>query len=606
MAKKGFDMMALMNDASKKNAAGAARYELQNIPLEKMTPNPANAKIYETGEIDELAQSILLTGKVLQNAVVTAADKKGNYTIIAGHRRRLACQKLVEEGHKEFAEMPCMVMTEPDGLMQELILIQTNSTARVLSEAEKMRQAERATAILTELKSKKQISGRVRDIVAKMLNTTTGQLGRYNVISKGLTNETLRAAFEQGKMGITAAYEAARLDEAGQAELAAKMEAGGENVPSARDAVEQRKKGEIARAADEAESGLPIRNKYEADIKKKYKAKLTVEYEERDGKFYAGIVYDTKHSGVASPIDWETPYATAQDAIEGGIKRAAEHDREMHEALWGSGYVHVGEPKEEPPKEKVEWLNIPGDAKTRRIAQIITVKKNGEIMTNVKYSTGVDGKDDTKLFIGSYPNMKSARAAAIEHMERYAPIYIVKGLLDAGLIEKMPERFGAEEKTEPEEKRLEFYEEEEYIAKHPKVAAALQKKDREGFGALTPCEKCKTTTMCEDCCQTCPPEKHCNARQCFKGELPTNEQAGEPEKREKEYDHKEEAAIQIKAIEGVLAELKKHKEHQEQAAEICEEAKDEKGEAIARAAADFYDELIEYAEQEIENIGDSL
>ena len=167
-----FDMMALMNNKSKAQATGAGKkYELHNIPLEKMIPNPANERIYEIGEIEELAHSILLTGKVLQNAVVAAADENGNHVIIAGHRRRLACMKLVEEGHSEFAQMPCMVMTEPDDLLQELFLIQTNSTARILSEAEKMRQAERATAILNQLKERKQISGRVRDIAAKMLGT---------------------------------------------------------------------------------------------------------------------------------------------------------------------------------------------------------------------------------------------------------------------------------------------------------------------------------------------------------------------------------------------------------------------------------------------------
>lgn len=544
MAKKGFDMMALMNDASKKNAAGAARYELQNIPLEKMTPNPANAKIYETGEIDELAQSILLAGKVLQNAVVTAADKKGNYTIIAGHRRRLACQKLVEEGHKEFAEMPCMVMTEPDGLMQELILIQTNSTARVLSEAEKMRQAERATAILTELKSKKQISGRVRDIVAKMLNTTTGQLGRYNVISKGLTNETLRAAFEQGKMGISAAYEAARLDEKGQAELAEKMAAGGESAPSARDAVEQRKKDEIARAADEAKSGLSMRKLWVADIKKKYKAKLTVKYEERDGKFYAGISYDTKSISYTTPIDSKTPYETAQEAIEGGIKRAAKDNRAMHEALWGSGYSIVGEPKEEPPKEKAEWLNIRGNGKTTLVAKIITAKKDGEYITKVEY--GRYGENCPVTSIGAYPNMKSARAAAIEHMERYAPIYIVKGLLDAGLIEKMPERFAEVETPEPEETAEEMPE-------------------------------------AEDEAQT-----------------------AEPESEEKKYNHKEECGIRISAIREIIDNLKTRRGYEEQEAAICKEEGEERKEAIARAAMDFYDEMIDYAEQEIDNIADSM
>ena len=252
MEQNDFNIMDQIDDASKKTVAGAAWYELQNIPLEKLTPNSANAEIYEMNRIDELAESICLAGKVLQNAVVTEADAQGNHTILAGHRRLLACQKLVEEGHKEFAEMPCMVIPGLDEHMQVLILIQSNSTTRVLSEAEKMRQAERATEILTKIKRKKKIPGRVRDIVAKMLKMTTGQLARYNVISKSLKNQELRAAFEQGKMGATAAYEAARLGAKGQAELAAKMATDGESSLSIRDVAEQRKKEEVERKSDES------------------------------------------------------------------------------------------------------------------------------------------------------------------------------------------------------------------------------------------------------------------------------------------------------------------------------------------------------------------
>lgn len=246
----GFDMMALMNNRSKAQAT-AGKYELQKIPIDKMLPNPVNEKIYEVGEIEELAQSILLTGKVLQNAVVTPADENGNHIIIAGHRRRLACQKLVEDGHSEFGEIPCVVLVEQDNLMQELFLIQTNSTARVLTDAEKVRQAERATAILTELKDRKQISGRVRDIAAKMLGTTTGQLARYSAISKGLTNETLRESFESGDMGVSAAYEASRMDEEGQEALAEKIEAG--ETASIKTVVEERKRAEAQRADVPAE-----------------------------------------------------------------------------------------------------------------------------------------------------------------------------------------------------------------------------------------------------------------------------------------------------------------------------------------------------------------
>lgn len=445
-------MMALMNNASKKQAARAARYELQNIPIDKMIPNPANEKIYEIGDIEELAQSILLAGKILQNAVVTAADENGNHTIIAGHRRRLACQKLVEEGHGEYAEIPCMVMTEPDDLMQELVLIQTNSTARVLTEAEKMRQAERATAILTELKSRKQISGRVRDIVAKMLGTTTGQLGRYNVISKGLTNEILRAAFERGELGISAAYEAARLDEAGQAELAEKMKAGG--TASARDAVEQQKKGEVARAADEAKSGLPMKKEYRAELKPKFKASLTIDYEEKDGAYYSGYMYNTPNQGAASPIDYDNPYANSQAAIEGAMKRAAADSEYIHKALWESGFAIVGKPeeKEAAPQEHKDFF------KTANPIWIKTVKEGGEYKCTVGYKWE-SGKLDTENYLGRYPNKQSCKAAAIERLCREAPYGIVKELLNVGYIDEMPERF--KEKVPAEEPSPEETQEDE-------------------------------------------------------------------------------------------------------------------------------------------------
>ncbi len=347
-----FDMMTLMNNKSKAQAAGAGKkYELHNIPLEKMIPNPANELIYEVGEIEELAHSILLTGKVLQNAVVTAADENGNHVIIAGHRRRLACQKLVEEGHTEFAQMPCMVMTEPDDLLQELFLIQTNSTARVLSEAEKMRQAERATSILNQLKERKQISGRVRDIAAKMLGTTTGQLGRYNVISKGLNNEVLRAAFENSEIGISVAYEAARLSAEEQAALAEKLSQG--QTITIRDIVERQKQAEVRKAAEESDMALPMQMEYMLHIKPRFNMTLTIQYIEKDGKFYAGYNYRAQNGGAASGINYNFPYESSQKAIEGIMVELAHYYPPLHEALWESGYSIVGCPvaKENPAEE---------------------------------------------------------------------------------------------------------------------------------------------------------------------------------------------------------------------------------------------------------------
>ena len=225
----GFDMMALMNEVSQGAAAqgGAARrrYEVVSLPLDLLVPNPLNG--YVVDGVDELADAILLAGRVLQCVVVEPKGADGRYVIISGHRRVLACRKLVEEGHAEFAEVPALVEYEKDACLRELMLIYSNSSARVLSDAEKMYQAERATQLLKELKAAGRMQGRVRDAVGRMLGVTSGQLARYAVISGGLSNEGLRRGFEAGRGGVSVAYEAASLTPEGQEEAAARLTAAG-------------------------------------------------------------------------------------------------------------------------------------------------------------------------------------------------------------------------------------------------------------------------------------------------------------------------------------------------------------------------------------------
>ena len=225
----GFDMMALMNEVSQGAAAqgGAARrrYEVVSLPLDLLVANPLNG--YVVDGVDELADAILLAGRVLQCVVVEPKGADGRYVIISGHRRVLACRKLVEEGHAEFAEVPALVEYEKDACLRELMLIYSNSSARVLTDAEKMYQAERATRLLKELKAAGRMQGRVRDAVGRMLGVTSGQLARYAVISGGLSNEGLRRGFEAGRVGVSVAYEAASLTPEGQEEAAARLTAAG-------------------------------------------------------------------------------------------------------------------------------------------------------------------------------------------------------------------------------------------------------------------------------------------------------------------------------------------------------------------------------------------
>ena len=219
----GFDMMALMNSASQGTAK--PKYEAKTLPISAIIPNPANH--YSMAGIDELADSILMAGRVLQNIVVKAADADGRYMIISGHRRHLACQKLVAEGHAEFREIAALVENEADECMRELMLIYTNSTARQLTDAEKMRQAQRATDILKQVKAEGKLDAPIRETVARMLNTTSGQLARYAAIANNLTNSDLKEAFEQEKIGVSVAYDSSRLSDEGQSEIADKLHTAG-------------------------------------------------------------------------------------------------------------------------------------------------------------------------------------------------------------------------------------------------------------------------------------------------------------------------------------------------------------------------------------------
>ena len=219
----GFDMMALMNSASQGEAK--PKYEAKTLPIDAIIPNPANH--YSMAGIDELADSILMAGRVLQNIVVKAADADGRYMIISGHRRHLACQKLVTEGHTEFREIAALVENEADECMRELMLIYTNSTARELTDAEKMRQAQRATDILKQIKAEGKLQAPLRETVARMLGTASGQIARYAAIANNLTNKELQEAFEEERIGVSTAYESSRLSDEGQAEIADKLHTAG-------------------------------------------------------------------------------------------------------------------------------------------------------------------------------------------------------------------------------------------------------------------------------------------------------------------------------------------------------------------------------------------
>lgn len=225
----GFNMKELLSDKSKGEAkTGKPAFEIRQIPIGKLVPSDKNH--YTVADIEELAVNIEEVG-LLHNLVVREADENGDFEIISGERRFRACKMLHEGGNTQFAELPCKVELGGDGLLDELRLIYANSTARELSDYDKMAQAIRIKEILTQLKkSGHKFKGRMRDNVADAVGVSSSQMGKYESIHKHLDPGKMED-FREGKIGVTEAWELSK--QSGVGEEVKPRDAGGDELAEA-------------------------------------------------------------------------------------------------------------------------------------------------------------------------------------------------------------------------------------------------------------------------------------------------------------------------------------------------------------------------------------
>ncbi|TDL57866.1 hypothetical protein E2R60_05155 [Paenibacillus dendritiformis] len=181
---------------------GSQDYKITHIPVQKLEPSQDN--FYCTEQIEELKASIAAFG-IKQNLIVKPIEG-GKYRVIAGHRRRLAILSLVEEGKREFEKVPCIIENEEDELREKLLLITTNSTARQLTDWEKIKQAEEMRTILEQIKKRDKIPGRLRDLIASTLDISSTQVARMEAIAKNLTPK-FKEELKEGRVNMSTAYE---------------------------------------------------------------------------------------------------------------------------------------------------------------------------------------------------------------------------------------------------------------------------------------------------------------------------------------------------------------------------------------------------------------
>lgn len=220
----GFNIMDLMNGATRAAVEGVENYEEITLDLEKIEVTKHNR--YSMDELEELATSILLDG-LQEPLIIGRVD--GKYLLSGGHRRREALVILQNEGHTEITKnIPCRFkdMTETQFRLSLLI---GNTFNRKMTDYDLMNQAADWKEVLTQARKEKllvlEAGKRVRDYVAEVLGESTTKIAQLEAINNNATPE-VKEQFASGNMGITKAYETSKLTEEAQNEVAAAVEAG--------------------------------------------------------------------------------------------------------------------------------------------------------------------------------------------------------------------------------------------------------------------------------------------------------------------------------------------------------------------------------------------
>ena len=212
--------------------------KVQQIHYSKLKESGLNFYTRSEDEVEELADTMLIAGGILQPLIVRKTDMS-EYEILAGHKRKRASVYNVDRGYKEFEFLPCIVIdmsglmakkisekilaeqgdVEDDRILDmiaEYIVICTNSTASESSHYEKMMQAVRLSKILPAMLENEELKGRaLRAEIAREMKCGDGQVGRYQSIYNNLVPGAMEL-FKNGQIGLSVASRLAGLDKGAQ------------------------------------------------------------------------------------------------------------------------------------------------------------------------------------------------------------------------------------------------------------------------------------------------------------------------------------------------------------------------------------------------------
>ena len=337
MAAGKFCFMDIMNAQSKAQAAGEVT-DYTEIWLNPLEVKPSESNFYSQENIQELADSILAVG---QQQPTVLGRVNGEYRIISGHRRNAANCLLIEQGHEEYKSVRYLYRDMPEATF-ELSLLVGNAFNRELTAYEKTEQAARLRRALIKARDEDgvEITGKLREIVADILGESSTNVARMEQIEKNLS-DAAKEQFKAGNLGVTAAYEASKLPEEEQNEIAAQA-AAGEGVRAK----------EIAEKVKERQAGDDYRTPHPESITSLCYSCLN--YSTCNVKTGTCEKCDEYVNKAEAEKTDEQRYSEEQDRID---RETAKKLREKEDAERMAAGAPVREPKTHEVKLAASWWN---------------------------------------------------------------------------------------------------------------------------------------------------------------------------------------------------------------------------------------------------------
>lgn len=257
-----WNVMEQLNKNAQKAAVGnetpKARFRTKDISIKKLYSNDKN--FYSVTDIEPLAQKILLVGLIENLEVVHDPCDQGEYRITAGERRWRALKLLVEQGYTDFEMVTCQIQTPASADEEMLRLIIANdyrnkTVTDILEEEKQLKDIlQRMKQEGREIKGYKLDSGRLRDVIAKMLQMPATKIAQIESINKHLIPE-FAEELKEGRLTFSAAYMISGMNEETQAEMLERYQ---ENGLTYKEVKEIKQQQEEKAAAEQSEGQMSI------------------------------------------------------------------------------------------------------------------------------------------------------------------------------------------------------------------------------------------------------------------------------------------------------------------------------------------------------------